>query len=254
MAKADLEFQKRISKFIPPKDNWTPIDKALFTPKIFFEDYQKTAGLTFNAIKYSFDHHFENNALYRRLCEVNKVSPSTIKSKDDLNKIPLLPDSFFKDYPEGKGFLNWLDNVYTGSTPMPTFRTETPDHDNVIEEFNKKGISIMFTSGTSGRFSFIPRDSGSWDRLKYNAMRSVIELMDYDPNDKVILLIPDPRKTNLRFEGFLGMPLVFTNQKFRQILYKTTFIQTGSNCIILALVYFIISIIAYLYKLFIHKS
>ena len=205
MAKADLEFQKRISKFIPPKDNWTPIDKALFTPKIFFEDYQKTAGLTFNAIKYSFDHHFENNALYRRLCEVNKVSPSTIKSKDDLNKIPLLPDSFFKDYPEGKGFLNWLDNVYTGSTPMPTFRTETPDHDNVIEEFNKKGVSIMFTSGTSGRFSFIPRDDGSWDRLKYNAMKSVVELMDYNPNDTVILLIPDPRQTNLTIASLFGI-------------------------------------------------
>ena len=26
MAKAYLEFQKRISKFIPPKDNWTPIE------------------------------------------------------------------------------------------------------------------------------------------------------------------------------------------------------------------------------------
>ena len=226
MAKADLEFQKRISKFIPPKDNWTPIDKALFTPKIFFEDYQKTAGLTFNAIKYSFDHHFENNALYRRLCEVNKVSPSTIKSKDDLNKIPLLPDSFFKDYPEGKGFLNWLDNVYTGSTPMPTFRTETPDHDNVIEEFNKKGVSIMFTSGTSGRFSFIPRDDGSWDRLKYNAMKSVVELMDYNPNDTVILLIPDPRQTNLTIASLFGIAYDLYDPKNIHVALEDTKVTT----------------------------
>ena len=226
MAKADLEFQKRISKFIPPKDNWTPIDKALFTPKIFFEDYQKTAGLTFNAIKYSFDHHFENNALYRRLCEVNKVSPSTIKSKDDLNKIPLLPDSFFKDYPEGKGFLNWLDNVYTGSTPMPTFRTETPDHDNVIEEFNKKGVSIMFTSGTSGRFSFIPRDDGSWDRLKYNAMKSVVELMDYNPNDTVILLIPDARQTNLTIASLFGIAYDLYDPKNIHVALEDTKVTT----------------------------
>ena len=205
MAKVDLEFQKRMNKFIPQKENWTPIDKALFTPKVFFEDYKKSADITFNAIKYSFNYHFENNALYRRLCEVNKVIPSIIKSKEDLKKIPLLPDSFFKDYPEGKGFLNWLDNVYTGSTPMPTFRTETPDHDTVIEEFNKKGVSIMFTSGTSGRFSFIPRDNGSWDRLRYNAMKSVVELMDYNPNDTVILLIPDPRQTNLTIASLFGI-------------------------------------------------
>jgi len=205
MAKAELEFQKRVEKFIPPKKSWTPIDKALFTQKIYFKAYQKTLDLTYNAIKYSFSYHFKNNSLYRRLCEVNKVTPDTIKSKEDFNKIPLLPDSFFKDYPEGKGFLNWLDNVYTGSTPMPKFRTDSPDHDNVIEEFNKKGVSIMFTSGTSGRFSFIPRDNGSWDRLRYNAMRSVVELMDYNPNDTVILLIPNPRLTNLTIASLFGI-------------------------------------------------
>jgi hypothetical protein len=205
MTKRELEFQKRLQKFIPPKEKWTPIDKALFTPKIYFEDYQNTADLTFIAIKYSFKHHYENNELYKRLCERENITPDKIKSKGDINKIPLLPDSFFKDYPEGKGFLSWLDNLYTGSIPMPQFRTDTPDHDDVIEKFNKKGVSIMFTSGTSGRFSFIPRDTGSWDRLRYNAMRSVVALMDYNPNDTVILLIPDPRLTNLTIASLFGI-------------------------------------------------
>ena len=205
MSKAELEFQKRIEKFIPPKEIWTPIDKALFTQKTYFDDYQKTLDLTFNAIKHSFNHHFKNNSLFRRLCTINNVKPDSITSKEDFNKLPLLPDSFFKDYPEGKGFLKWLDNVYTGKTPMPTFRTEIPDHDNVIEEFKKKGISIMFTSGTSGRFSFIPRNNVSWNRLRYNAMRTVVELMDYNPNDTVILLIPDPRLTNLTIASLFGI-------------------------------------------------
>ena len=205
MSKPKLEFQKRIERFIPPKESWTPIDKALFTQNIYFNDYQKTLDLTFDAIKYSFNHHYKNNPIYRHLCEVNKITPNTLKSKEDFNKIPLLPDSFFKDYSEGKGFLKWLDNVFTGSTPMPTFGTKTPDPDSIIEEFNKKGISIMFTSGTSGRFSFIPRDTGSWDRLRYNAMKSVVELMDYNPNDNVILLIPDPRLTNLTIASLFGI-------------------------------------------------
>jgi phenylacetate-coenzyme A ligase PaaK-like adenylate-forming protein len=205
MSEAELEFQKRIEKFIPPKENWTPIDKALFTEKSYFNNYQKISDLTSNAIKYSFNHHYENNSLYRRLCEVNNISPESINSKDEFNKLPLLPDSFFKDYPEDKGYLNWLDNVYTGKTPMPKFDSENPDHDTVIEEFNKKGVSIMFTSGTSGRFSFIPRDNGSWKRLKYNAMRSVVELMDYNIDDTVILLIPDPRLTNLTIASLFGI-------------------------------------------------
>lgn len=205
MVNKESEFQKKIEKFIPPKKNWTPIDKALFTQNKYFNDYQKILNFTYDAIKYSFNHHFENNTLYHRLCEVNNIKPDSIKHKEDFNKLPLLPDSFFKDYPEGKGFLNWLDNVYTGTTPMPEFRTEKPDYDDVIEEFNKKGVSIMFTSGTSGRFSFIPRDKGSWDRLKYNAMRSVVELMDYDSNDNVILLIPNPRLTNLTIASLFGI-------------------------------------------------
>jgi phenylacetate-coenzyme A ligase PaaK-like adenylate-forming protein len=200
-----MQFQKRFNKFIPPKKTWTPIEEALFTPTTFFHDYEKTKELTFNAIKYCFKHHIENNNLYRRICEVNKITPKLIESKDDLNKIPLLPDSFFKDYPEGKGFLTWLDNIYTGSMSMPNFKTDIPSHDEVIEEFNKNGIGIMFTSGTSGRFSFIPRDKGSWDRLRYNTIRSVIELMDYNPNDNVILLIPNPRLTMLTIARLFGI-------------------------------------------------
>ena len=192
-------------KFLTPKENWTPIEKALFTPKSFFQDYDKARNLFFEAIKYSFNHHFKNNMIYQRICEVNNFKPEMIKSKDDLPNVPLLPDSFFKDYPAGKEFLIWLDNVFTGKTPMPNFKMENPSHDEVIEQFNKKNVSIMFTSGTSGRFSYIPRDKGSWERLRYNAMKTYTELMDYDPNDKVILLIPDPRLTNLTIASLFGI-------------------------------------------------
>ncbi len=199
------EIKKLLDKFITPSESWTPVEKALFTPEMFFTNYKKNQELLLPAIKHSFKHHYENNVLFKRLCEVDNVTVDNIKTLDDVKKIPLLPDSFFKDYPEGKGFLTWLDNIYTGSTPMPNFRTEAPDHDEVIEQFNQKGVSIMFTSGTSGRFSFIPRNTGSWDRLRYNAIRSIVELMDYDPNDSVVLLIPDPRQTNLTIAGLFGI-------------------------------------------------
>jgi hypothetical protein len=128
-----------------------------------------------------------------------------IKTIEDVVNIPLLPDSFFKDYPENEKFLQWLDSIYTGELPTPTFSSNSPSHDDVIDEFNKLDISIMFTSGTSGKFSFIPRNKRSWERLTYCAMRSVMELMEYNPNDDVILLIPDPRITNLTIASLFGI-------------------------------------------------
>jgi hypothetical protein len=199
------DYTQRLEKFIPPKEEWTPVDTALHTPKTFFIDYKNAHELVFPAIQHTFKHHYENNFLYHRVCEVNGVTPDVVKSIKDLNKIPLLPDAFFKDYPEGKGFLNWLKTIFTGSLPKLVFKTDNPSHDEIIEEFNKKGTSIMFTSGTSGRFSFIPRDARSWNRVKYSTMKSVIELMDYNPDDQVILLIPDPRQTNLTIASLFGI-------------------------------------------------
>jgi len=199
------QIQKALNKFIPPKDTFSPVEKALFAPKSFFGDYQKTQELMLPAVKYSFKHHYDNNVLYRRVCDLNGVTPDKIKSKDDFNKIPLLPDTFFKDYPEGKGYLNWIKAISTGSIPKVDFKTDAPSHDDVIREFNKKGINIMFTSGTSGRFSFIPRDVRSWSRVRYSAVKSVIELMDCDPSDSAILLIPDPRQTNLTIASLFGI-------------------------------------------------
>ncbi len=126
MATSKLIAKNRcLEKFITPKNSWSPIDKALFTPKSFFNNYEKAQKLMLPAVKYSFKHHYENNVLYHRVCEVNGVTPEKIKSTNDFNKIPLLPDTFFKDYPEGKGFLNWLKTIFTGSIPNVDFKTDT---------------------------------------------------------------------------------------------------------------------------------
>jgi len=202
---SNRDVPSSLKKLIPSKGEWTPVDNALFSPNNFFHDYSNVQALTFQAIKYNFQHHYTKNRLYHRLCEGAGITPEKITSPDDLQKIPLLPDTFFKDYPEGKGFLNWLTMISTGTLPPTTFATLAPSHDEIIETYNKKDINIMFTSGTSGRFSFIPRDRRSWNRVKYSAMKSVTELMNYDQDDKVILLIPDPRQTNLTIASLFGI-------------------------------------------------
>jgi len=194
-----------LDKLITPKESWNPVDKALFSPNSFFSDYKNIEELILPAIRYSFKHHYDNNVIYRKVCDLRGITPDKIKSKNDFSMIPLLPDTFFKDYPEDKRFLDWLKTIFTGSIPLVEFKNNSPSHDEVIEGFLKKGINIMFTSGTSGRFSFIPRDNQSWNRVKYSAMKSVIELMNYDPDDSSVLLIPDPRQTNLTIASLFGI-------------------------------------------------
>ena len=131
------EHEAVLKKFITPKDSWTPVEKALYTPKNFFYDYKKNQELLFQAIKYSFKHHFENNVLYKQLCKVNNVTADLIKTNDDLHKIPLVSDTFFKDYPDEKDFIKWLDTIYTGDLPKPKMSTSAPSHDDVIAEMNE---------------------------------------------------------------------------------------------------------------------
>lgn len=199
------EYENIFSRFIPPENEWTPVDKLLFTADKFFHDYKKSEKLMFPAIKYSLKEQYNNNQLYRSLCDANNIIPSDIKNKEDIQKIPLLPDTFFKDYPDDKNFVKWLDTIYSGKLPKPKISKSNPSHDDVIAALKDEKVNIMFTSGTSGKFSFIPRDSISWNRLNYSAMNSLIELMHYDPNDSVILLTPDPRETNLTIACLFGI-------------------------------------------------
>ena len=213
-------------QFIPPQNQWTPVDTTLFTHTNFFENYTKIQQLMLPAIKYSFKHHYEKNTLYHTLCETSNITPTVIKTQEDILKIPLLPDTFFKDYPDDQNYLKWLDTIYTGTLPQPELPTKTPSHDDVIDALKKIDINIMFTSGTSGKFSFIPRNKQSWDRLNYNAVHSVTELMNYDQDDTVLLLIPDPRQTNLTIACLFGIAYNLYNPKNINIALDKTKITT----------------------------
>ncbi len=197
-------LDKKLEELVTPRNMWTPVDKALFARKNLFNDYQRVKKANFEAIKYSFKHHYKNNSLYHHLCEREEVGPDDIRTMDDMTEIPLIPDTFFKDYPDGIEFVEWLENISTGKMPNPAFKNDDPSHDEVIDAFEKEGVNIMFTSGTSGRFSFIPRDTISWNRLMYNFIKAIPELMQYDPEDHVVILTPDPRLTHLAIASYFG--------------------------------------------------
>ena len=205
MTKHSLEsymdaFHTRVKKYIPSTQQWTPVDDALYTPLDLYRIPLKQAQeLQLKALRFAFQHQYEHNRFYHQFCQERKISPQDIKKSDDLDKIPLVPDKFFKDYPHGKEFATWLGNIFTGKLPRIEIPHTFPTHDQVIAAFNKAGILVTFSSGTSGRHTFIPRDRRTFHASEYAAAKSLITMIyplwEYDMFG--YLLMPNPKKTNI---------------------------------------------------------
>ncbi|MCJ7571422.1 MAG: hypothetical protein MUO82_06055 [Candidatus Thermoplasmatota archaeon] len=194
------KFDSRVAKYIPPKNEWTPADYAVYGPKDLFRvPLKESKELQFNAIKYQFKRHFEQNKMYHGFCKDKKVTPDDIKKYDDLEKIPLIPNEFYKDYPTGRDFALWLANIFTGAIPSIKISQKEPNYDDVINAFNAAGLAVAYSSGTSGRHTFIPRDMRTFHISEYAIAKAAISMAypiwDYDMHG--YLLMPNPFKTNV---------------------------------------------------------
>jgi len=194
------KLEKCISKYIPPKNTWTPVDEAVYKPLDFYRIPLKEAEeMQLKSIKYAFNNHYENNEFYHNFCKEHDINPTDIKTLNDLEKIPLIPDKFFKDYPSGKDFANWVGNIYTGELPRIVIKNSKPSYDDVIDAFNKAGLALTYSSGTGGRYTFIPRDKKTFYTSEYAAAKSIISMIypfwDYDSYG--YLIMPNPKKTNV---------------------------------------------------------
>jgi len=187
-------------KYSPKRENWTAVDRALFSPKKIFEvNYKDSKKLRFDAIKYAFNHHYQNSNFYNKFCKNLEIKPSDIKNEGDFNKIPLISDLLFKDHPdEGDYFIEWLTKIYTGKFPSQYLKN-LQSYDNIIQASYKNDVSLVFSSGTSGQFSFVPRDELTWNRQMYMCSK-ILEMIPFeiDINKPTIIWIgPNPINTFL---------------------------------------------------------
>ncbi len=194
------ELNKRLEAYMPARDSFTPVEKAIYESESMYNTSVKEAEkYRLKAIKYAFNNHYENNKFYHDYCLEHQIKPDDIKTVDDLAKIPLLSHKFFKDYPSGKEFAIWLANIMTGEIPKITIDKKNPSFDDVIKSFGNSGITIAYSSGTTGKFTFIPRDERTFKSAEYSIARSALEMLSrwwkYDANG--YLLFPHPQKTNL---------------------------------------------------------
>ncbi|MCD6480695.1 MAG: hypothetical protein J7L31_00265 [Thermoplasmata archaeon] len=183
-----------------PSSISTPSEKALYEPDTFYGLPQKKADeYRYGAIKYAFRHHYENNRFYREVCRENGVTPDDIRSIDDFSRIPLITHKFFKDYPSGRDFAVWLANLMSTEVPKVVIKGKNPSFDDVIDAFAEAGVVVAFSSGTTGKFTFIPRDAWTYKMGQYAIGRSAIEMLKhwYEPDASGFLLFPNPKKTNI---------------------------------------------------------
>ena len=83
-----------------PKEQWTTIDEIIYgSPSYFNYNYDKMENMRFKAIKESLNHHYGKSQFYNQLCKEYEFTPDDVKTTKDLEKIPMLTDTFFKEYP-----------------------------------------------------------------------------------------------------------------------------------------------------------
>jgi len=193
------QLNRRLARYIPPRETWTPADEALYNPPDLFRvPVDEARTMQFKAIKYSFTRHYNSSGFYHEYCENKGFTPDDIRIYDDLEKIPLIPDQTYKQYSEGRDFVLGLEKVFTGNLPKVVIKGSNPTFDDIINAFGASGLVVTYSSGTSGRFTFIPRDQKTFLASEYGLAKSVANMWGGDLFETDgFLLFPNPSKTDL---------------------------------------------------------
>ena len=200
MANRALEMLNKAG-YIPSKSSWTPPDEALYGVKELFRlPEDKVTELQFKAVKYSYQNWYNNCEWYHRYSNEFDMNPEKIKTPEDLSKIPMVSHRFYKTYLEGPDFINWINQIHIGKQKNPKINKNNPSLDNMIDSFAELGLLTTYSSGTSGRFSFIPKDRITFIRSQYSLGKmGISEILGewYDPDAYAYLFGPNPSRTNM---------------------------------------------------------
>lgn len=109
----------------------------------------------------------------------------------------------------GQDFALWIRKILTVKISADIFKKIRSSFDEIIENFKKLSIEVLYSSGTTGRFTFMPRDLLTFRAGAYTFTKGIVgmsyPLWDYY-NLNVCFLGPHPRKTNL-YVGKAGYAL-----------------------------------------------
>jgi hypothetical protein len=81
---------------------------------------------------------------------MRNVRPDDIKTLDDFDRIPLIPDITFKQHPSGKDFAYWITVIFTGDVPKIVIKGANPTFDDVINALTRRAWSFRIAVGQAG--------------------------------------------------------------------------------------------------------
>ena len=130
------------------------------------EDYARK--LRFAAIRANHRHYYDNIPIYRRLADQAEVPRDADTAQVAAEMMST--DHIFKSYPQeyidskDYGAMNgWLRQVFDRPVEAEVDGVTSIDH--WLACLAQNGIHTVFSSGTSGHISFVPRDAYTWSQL-----------------------------------------------------------------------------------------
>jgi len=118
-----------------------------------------------DALCWNHRHYRSRIPLYRQIAD--RAGANDDASFGALVHSLLLPDGIFKSYPQSLldkrdfgGMNRWLRTIFDNDVKAPDGPHETVD--DWLASLEDGGIHAVYSSGTSGSLSFVPRDTYSW--------------------------------------------------------------------------------------------
>jgi len=184
--------------FGKPQKQWINVDKMIYGTNDYFDNtHRDENGNMKSIIKEAFDFHYQNNLFYNNYCKEQKITPQDIQTEEDFKKIPMIPDTFFKDYPkeDPHSVFEWLYRVSSVNIGSYDFDGKSLQNFLGWAENRLKGV-ILHSSGTSGKFSIMFRDNETYRRFFHMAIKMLLFHIVPVEND-IHFIYPGPTRTYL---------------------------------------------------------
>lgn len=173
-----LEHFEKISETL---DQLIKLTQSWAVRRKFDQDH--AAHLRERALLLNHEHYMKNISAYRRFAQDEGIGE--IEDIETIKRQLMISDDFFKSYNQAWldensfGQMNaWLSQIFHRRVDIDV--TAINAIDDWIDRLEQSGIRLVYSSGTSGNFSFVPRDLESWNLFTSASTSYIVPLMMYE--------------------------------------------------------------------------
>lgn len=149
------------------------VEKLLQHSRPYHIDEKTARESRFKAAQEAHQNYFDHVKVYHQTCRHLGINRDLANIKDLLQL--LSPDRIFKSYDyswilndDYARLTNWVSTIY--HKPIDANCDGVRSLDKWIELMHSNGVKITYSTGTSGRFSFVPRDEITHRRFTESMM------------------------------------------------------------------------------------